>query len=75
MAHDRSVETGTPAAASGYFNNDGGDQTRTTRLAEFIALGLLFYTLAACTPMQARPTTQVDPSAPMTIHNPKWTLN
>lgn len=69
MANDRPVETGTLAAASGYFDNDGGDRTRTTRLAKFIALGLLFYTLAACTPMQARPTTQVDPAAPMTIHN------
>jgi hypothetical protein len=69
MAHDRPIETGTPSAANGYFNNDGGNRTRTTRLAEFIALGLVFYTLAACTPMQARPTTQSDPAPPMTIQN------
>lgn len=70
MAYDHSVETGAPSAASVYLSGDAGERPLVTRLTAFIALGFLFSTLTACTPMQARPTIQADPGAPTTTHSP-----
>ncbi len=69
MSYVQSGETDAPSAASECLRADVGERTLATRLAGFIAIGLLFSALGACTPLQTRPATQVDPSAPTTIHN------
>lgn len=68
MSYGHSGETDAPSA-SRYLPADVGERTLVTRLMCFIAVGLLFSALSACTPLQTRPVTQVDPTAPTTIHS------